>query len=279
MAMKFDALPEDCIASILSLTSPPDAGKSSAVSSAVRAAAESDLLWESFLPPDYRDVLSRLTSPVLYRSKKELFLRLCIPRLIDGGTKSFSLERSTSKKCYMLSARELSITWATNSLYWCWKPSLQSRFGEVAELITVCWLEIHGKISTRMLTPNTAYTAYLIVNFADRAYGLDYVPSEVLVEVDNHQSRGLIYLRPEEGKRKMPELILTCNRMEALRARVMKGEEKVAHERGDGWLEVELGEFHNDGSEKDVKMSLKEVKGEHLKGGLIVDGIELRPRC
>ena len=49
-------------------------------------------------------------------------------------------------------------------------------------------------------------------------------------------------------------------------------------EREDGWLEIELGEFYSDGSDEEVKMSLKEVKGEHLKYGLIVEGIELRPK-
>ncbi|GKD38325.1 F-box protein PP2-B15-like protein, partial [Tanacetum coccineum] len=44
------------------------------------------------------------------------------------------------------------------------------------------------------------------------------------------------------------------------------------------WLEIELGEFYNDGSsEKEVKMSLREVDGVRLKGGLLVEGIEIRP--
>lgn len=40
----------------------------------------------------------------------------------------FSLEKSTSKKCYMLSARDVSITWACNPLYWTWRPLVESRF-------------------------------------------------------------------------------------------------------------------------------------------------------
>ncbi|KAF5952119.1 hypothetical protein HYC85_010063 [Camellia sinensis] len=141
--MKLDDLPEDCITRILSRTSPQDACNSSLVSTVVNSAASSDLLWEGFLPSDYREILSRLVSPVVFRSKKELFHRLCSQLLIDGGkmttsilcysslncikSQAFWLERIRSKKCYMLSARELSITWSTNSLFWCWKPSLQSR--------------------------------------------------------------------------------------------------------------------------------------------------------
>ncbi|KAK6119061.1 hypothetical protein DH2020_047198 [Rehmannia glutinosa] len=56
------------------------------------------------------------------------------------------------------------------------------------------------------------------------------------------------------------------------------GVERVLCARGDGWLEVELGEFYNDGSEKEVKMEFREIKGEQLKGGLVVEGIELRPK-
>ncbi|KAL7235282.1 hypothetical protein ACSBR1_018725 [Camellia fascicularis] len=276
--MKLDDLPEDCITCILSRTSPQDACNSSLVSTVVNSAASSDLLWEGFLPSDYWEILSRLVSPVVFRSTKELFHRLCSQLLIDGGKKAFWLERIGSKKCYMLSARELSITWSTNSLYWCWKPSLQSRFGEVVELITISWLQIHGKMNTRMLSPNTLYKAYLIVDFAGRAYGLDSLPSEVSIEVGSYQSRGSIYLRRQERRRESLERVWILNRNEALRSRVVKGEERVPQERGDGWLEIELGEFYSDGSDKDVKMSLKEVKGEHLKGGLIVEGIELRPK-
>ena len=36
--------------------------------------------------------------------------------------------------------------------------------------------------------------------------------------------------------------------------------------------------FYNDEGDGEVKMCLMEVKGEHLKGGLIVEGIELRPK-
>ena len=83
----FNTLPEGCVSTILSLTSPPDASKSSLVSSIFRAAAESDVVWERFLPADYHDILSRLAEPLVVSSKKELFLRLCDPSLIDGGKK------------------------------------------------------------------------------------------------------------------------------------------------------------------------------------------------
>ena len=83
----FNKLPEGCVSIILSLTSPPDACKSSLVSPMFRAAAESDVVWERFLPADYHDILCRLVEPLVCSSRKEMFLRLCDPILIDGGSK------------------------------------------------------------------------------------------------------------------------------------------------------------------------------------------------
>lgn len=95
MADRFDlnALPEDCIANALSLTTPKDACRLSAVATTFRSAAHSDAVWERFLPSDYRQIISRSIdgSDSLIRkfdSKKELYLHLCDhPVLIDGGLK------------------------------------------------------------------------------------------------------------------------------------------------------------------------------------------------
>lgn len=156
------------------------------------------------------------------------------------------------------------------------------RFPEGVELVMVCWLEIKGNINTRMLSPRTTYGAYLIVNLAGRAFGLDSLPSEVSVKVGDHESKGIVYLRRNYANNRKQELemVLMRHRVETLRSRVDRGgQEHVLCERDDGWLEIELGEFYCDGvNDKEVTMCLREVKGEHLKGGLIVEGIELRPK-
>ncbi|KAL0384786.1 UNVERIFIED_CONTAM: F-box protein VBF [Sesamum radiatum] len=159
----------------------------------------------------------------------------------------------------MLSARELSIVWSTNPLCWCWKPLHQSRFPEAVELVMVCCLDIRGKINTRMLSPNTTYVAYLVIQLARRAFGLGALPFEVSVEVGDYKTHGRICMNRDE-----------CNSVETLH--------EGLHARNDGWLEVELGEFYNNGDEKEVKMEFKEIKGAQLKGGLVVEGIELRPK-
>ncbi|KAF5729275.1 hypothetical protein HS088_TW21G01438 [Tripterygium wilfordii] len=274
--MVLDQLPADCSANILSLTSPRDVGRFSVISSTLQSMADSDAVWNKFLPSDWQQILCRLVNSVDYSSKKDLFLRLCIPQLIDGGKKTFSLEKATGRKCYMLSARDLSITWAHNPLYWSWKRCPDSRFPEVAELRTVWWLEINGSINTSLLSPETVYGAYFILKLADRAYGLDSLPSEVSVEVGTLKSQGSVYLRRQDSAKQCKVYFL--NPVEAPRTRVTEGEIRTLKKRQDGWMEVELGSFYNDGSIGEVKMSLKEVKGHHLKGGLIVGGIELRPK-
>lgn len=58
-----------------------------------------------------------------------------------------------------------------------------------------------------------------------------------------------------------------------------EGEAAVLRERGGGWLELELGEFFNEaGDDGAVKMELRETQGGHWKKGLIIHGIEIRPK-
>lgn len=87
------ALPEDCIATALSLTSPKDACRLSAVAATFRSASQSDAVWARFLPSDYHNLISRAVDGsdsllAKFHSKKELYLHLCDhPIVIDGGRK------------------------------------------------------------------------------------------------------------------------------------------------------------------------------------------------
>ncbi|CAI9768948.1 unnamed protein product [Fraxinus pennsylvanica] len=211
-----------------------------------------------------------------FSSKKDLFFKLSAPLLIDGGNKTFAIDKYTNKKCYMLSARELSITWASDPLCWSWKPLPHSRFSKGVELIMIWWLEIYGKINTRMLSKNTTYGAYLVIKLANRAFGLDLLPSEVSIEVGDYKSMRETYLRGNELEKQDMERDFMEHKIDG--SSDCEAEECILHMRDDGWLEVELGEFYCDGNDREVKMSFKEVKGEHLKGGLLVEGIEIRPK-
>ncbi|CAO2836756.1 unnamed protein product [Amaranthus hypochondriacus] len=281
-------LPEDWVSTILSLSNPRDVCRTAAACSELRLAAQSDFVWESFLPHDYIHILARAADSSLLLacgSKKDLFFALCNSLLIDGGNKIFRLDRLTGLKSYVLSARDLSIAWATNPIYWSWKKLHISRFSESVELRTTSWLEIQGNIKIKMLSPNITYGAYLIFNISQFAYGLDIMPIEISLKVGNNLvCYNTVYLRQDHEKKHQIQWLLYYNRTEMLISRVYQGPERnvpvLPGVRNDGWMEIELGQFFCDeccSDEEIVKMSLMEIKGHHLKGGLIVEGIEIRP--
>ncbi len=86
-----------------------------------------------------------------------------------------------------------------------------------------------------------------------------------------------MYLSRPKNEKQYLENIHYVNRIKTLRSNVFEEREGL-DERKDGWIEIGLGYFYNDQGDEEVKMCLKEVKGEHLKGGLIVEGIEIRPK-
>ena len=53
-------------------------------------------------------------------------------------------------------------------------------------------------------------------------------------------------------------------------------------EKREGWMEVELGDFFNVGGEKEkekeVEIGVYEVKSGGWKAGILVQGIEIRPK-
>ncbi|KAF3786658.1 F-box protein PP2-B7 [Nymphaea thermarum] len=70
-------LPENCVSHVLSLMSPREVFRSSAIPTSFQSAANSDYVLEKVLPPALPELLSRAVSPVCFSSKMELFFRLC----------------------------------------------------------------------------------------------------------------------------------------------------------------------------------------------------------
>ncbi|KAF8110360.1 hypothetical protein N665_0085s0085 [Sinapis alba] len=269
-------LPEACIANILSFTTPADTFSSASVSLVFQLAGDSDFVWEKFLPSGYSHVISRFTHPNL-SSKKELYRCLCESVLIDNGRKIFKIDKLSGKITYVLSARDLSITWSDQRHYWSWSHRSDSRFSEAVQLIMTDWLEITGKIKTGALSPNTSYGAYLVMKVTERAYGLDLVPAETWVKVGNDEKKtNTSYLSCLDDKKQLMERLFYGHREQRMATKELRV-------RGDGWMEIELGEFETGGKgdendDKEVVMSLTEVKGYQLKGGIVIDGIEVRPK-
>ncbi|KAL5068534.1 hypothetical protein RYX36_019421 [Vicia faba] len=295
--LEFHDLPEGCIENVLSFTTPQDVARLSLVSSTFKSAAESDSVWDKFLPADYRSIIAQSETDVddclSSLSKKDLYVNLTQkPILIDGGKKSFQLDKVDGKKCYMLSARSLFIVWGDTPRYWTWISLPDSRFSEVAELVSVCWFEIRGWINTSMLSPQTLYGAYLVFKTSGSGtYGFEYQPVEasIVIAGGDHVERN-VFLDAERGRRLRYQIVPRrfrtgiFSRAPFVEAPVAPTEsvedmQKYPKDRADGWLEMELGEFFNEGGDdKEVEIGVYEVKGGGWKGGLVVQGIEIRPK-
>ncbi|XP_038880064.1 F-box protein PP2-B10-like [Benincasa hispida] len=279
----FSSLPEGVVAKILSLTTPPDACRSSAVSRTFHAAAQSDIVWNEFLPTDWELLISRrkpgkIKFDPISSPKKDIFFSLCYnPVLIDDGNKSLSLEKWSGKKRIMLGARDLSVVWGDTSGYWTWEHRLESRFAEVAVLVNVWWLEIRGRISCRMLSPKTTYAVYFVFNMRRcYYYGFDIDPADATVGIlgtENHRRSVCLdpYLDNPQGRRRHAPWMMRPQ------SEGMSGLERP-QKRHDGWFEIELGEFESGDGDDEVEMALKELKGSSDKSGLVVEGIEIRPK-
>ncbi|XP_071940705.1 putative F-box protein PP2-B12 [Coffea arabica] len=292
----FQFLPEGCVSNIISLTSPQDACGASVISVGFKSASESDTVWEKFLPSDYKEIISNSVSPLNYATKKHLYFHLChSPILINNGKLSFWISKSTGKKCYMLRASELCIAWKDTPRYWSWTSLPESRFPEVAELVDVCWLDIRGNMPTRLLSLKTNYAAYLVFKTTENSYGLEAVAkasvsfaattgtsSSSAETSDVFEPEGdSVYLKTPAyahdvryGRR--------WRHMLPRRIRRPRSEDeidgRVPRQRNDGWQELLLGEFLNDEGDGDIDIKVSETKILNWKRGLILEGIELRPK-
>nr|XP_023897416.1 F-box protein PP2-B10-like [Quercus suber] len=258
----FAELPEGCIANILSWTTPKDAGRACAFYPLFRAAADHHCPICDSLEFPFSETPLRL-----YPSLSDN------PILIAGATESIFLDKLSGKKCYLLSARELSIIWGNGDTpqYWNWiSLPEESRFPDVAELRFVWWFDISGRMSTSMLSPKTNYAAYLVFKRTDRAYGFDDPPPRASVGTTGggevHQQTvglGLSVMEPKQQDRIEPPPQQHASRPK---------------QREDGWLEIELGQFFTEGGENDeLQIRLTEVEAGNVKTGLIVEGIEIMP--
>ncbi|CAI9271357.1 unnamed protein product [Lactuca saligna] len=226
------------------------------------SAAYSEAFWKGLLPPDYKEIIERAVSPLGFASKKELYFCLSDSHiLLDRGYLSFQLDMESGKKSYMLGAKELLIDWQDEPRYWEWGHTLKSRFSEVCILKSVCWLSIRGKIASVMLSPYTTYVAYLVFRTTSNSEGLS-VPAKTMVRFGGiKMETENVYLQRPKASEKWQE------------------NDVFPHRRKDGWMEIKLGEFeYNEGDVGEIEMAFEEVKRLNWKHGLIVEGIELRPK-
>uniref|UniRef100_A0A803LG12 F-box domain-containing protein n=2 Tax=Chenopodium quinoa TaxID=63459 RepID=A0A803LG12_CHEQI len=282
---RINNLPDESIATVISFTTPRDACRVATLSTAFSVVADSNIVWNRFLPSDYREIILRASNVDHHAllldnvPKKDLFMYLADnPLLIDHGLMTVSLEKSTGKKCCTLSARKLRISWADSTTYWQWWLAEdflpRSRFAEVARLLYVCWFEIKGEIKTSMLSPNTKYGAYLVFHVSSSAWNFYDYPVDAVIETSGGQVvTGRVYLDPRRGG-----IVDEGYELVPL-AGAEDPEEGVnlPKLRVDEWIEVEIGEFFTGDKDELVTFSLMEILTGALKGGLVIEGIEIRP--
>ncbi|XP_074334175.1 F-box protein PP2-B10-like [Apium graveolens] len=266
----FTGLPEECLVDTVSLTTPADACRLALVASSLRLIVDSDAVWERFLPSDYQQfVINAMTQRGHNRdllsnsSKKELYQYMCDhPLLTNDGGMSTSLDKWTGNWCFMIAARKLRIPGADNEQNWRWAPDSNSRFSKAIVLINTTRLDIHGKINTRLLSPGITYMTYLVYKSTFTILGFEDQSIRVSVGIIGEECiHGLVCLDP----RKMVQLTNVS---------------VPPRTRKDGWLEIELAEYHNkEGEYRELGIGLKEVtRNKLLQCGLIIQGLEIRPK-
>ncbi|XAR48861.1 hypothetical protein NMG60_11031826 [Bertholletia excelsa] len=182
---------------------------------------------------------------------------------------SFFLEKESGKKCFILGARSLRIAWGDHPEYWGWTCGARSRFSQMARLRAVFWLEITGRVDTQFLSPKTTYAAYLVYDLEGRSYGLESLPMKGLVRFVGESG--------DDGDEIDPNTVYL--KLGSSEPAQMPGNIFLPHKRKAGWLEIELGEIFNDQEiEREVEMRFLGSDGLYWKSGLVVEGLELRPK-
>uniref|UniRef100_A0A803LPA0 F-box domain-containing protein n=1 Tax=Chenopodium quinoa TaxID=63459 RepID=A0A803LPA0_CHEQI len=237
-------LPDESIATVISFTTPRDACHIATLSTTFNnVVGNSDIVWDRFLPPNYREIVLRASNVDHVHlldtlSKKDLYMYLADNSLLlDQGLM-------------------LGITWGERPSYW---------HLLVRHVIPRLRFEIKGGITTSMLSPNTRYAAYLVFDVTNRSIWDIYdFPIEVTIETSGGEVvTGMACLDP-------------CRREGG------EGPEgnnvKLSKKRIDGWVEVEIGEFYTREEDEQVTFSLMEIENGFAKGSLVVQGIEIRPK-
>lgn len=136
-----------------------------------------------------------------------------------------------------------------------------------------------------MLSKNSTYSVYLVFKVAREAYGLEHPEQNTSVLLGGIKSARRVCLDgyDSDGEDRASEFYHSLPSGSLLRPKRRNRLEipqnvLLPKERADGWKELELGMFHNDeGEDGEVCISLAETSST-LKIGLIVQGVEIRPK-
>ncbi|KAL4567174.1 hypothetical protein LXL04_022748 [Taraxacum kok-saghyz] len=169
------------------------------------------------------------------------------------------LSEMNGKKTIMVSAKGAVYNYSDVTLFKT-KPSAQSRFQEVIEVLSSQVLRINCKIESQMISQDTDYVCYLVFKLSEKCRGL-HCPIRVrdLIRKNNKEGE-YFYFRPPTP----------WNLHDNIRAPAA---------RADGWMEVNLWSINiNRQPINDIfRLNLKLISYEGTMSGLIICGLEFRP--
>ncbi|KAJ9556384.1 hypothetical protein OSB04_010998 [Centaurea solstitialis] len=208
---------------------------------------------------DCQEIINRSESNTRNASKEDLYFLLFKGILIDNGKKLFLLSKENGKKCHMLPAKEVIYNPSNVKLYNI-KPQDQSRFGESVEILSRHELGIKCNIEKQMLSLDTTYACFLVFKLSEKCRGLKCPV----------KARDLLPHKTERTK------IISFTSPSTVNLDKVKWIPKL---REDGWMEVIVWETMFDAHNSEfIPMDLKLISFEGTMFGLIVCGIEFRPR-
>ncbi|GMN62512.1 hypothetical protein TIFTF001_031596 [Ficus carica] len=255
--MEITQLPEECISHIISFTTPRDTCRSSLVSPLFRSASDSDVVWKKFLPSDYRDVVVYQSSTTLNSmTKKALYFHLCDnPIIIGDGKMGTRVEigievGSGSGFGFGMGSRTKTESWSEIPIlvlvvepY----PTLQLDHGRKlfcfwARGLSISWGDTPEYWQWTSIPDSSLQHVGAVLRINQFSF--------VSISKEERIGEGLSMVQDSGRNIDGPK----------------------PRDRGDGRKEIELGEFYDeDGEDGSVFCG-------HIKSGLIVVGVELRPR-
>ncbi|KAK4283149.1 hypothetical protein QN277_000133 [Acacia crassicarpa] len=252
-------IPESCISSLLMNFDPPDICKLARVNRAFHRASSADFIWESKLPSTYKFLAQKVLSDhdIETMTKKEIYAKLCHPNLIHGSTKEIWLDKCSGQVCLLISSKSLKITGIDDRRYWNYIPTDESRFGSIAYLQQMWWVEVVGEVELEF--PIGTYSLFFRLQLGKASKRLGRRVCNV-AQVHGWDIKPVRFqLSTSDGHKSLTEYFLNKS-----------GE----------WAHYHVGDFVVESPNKPIKIkfSLAQIDCTHSKGGLSVDCAFICPK-
>ncbi|XP_006362593.1 protein PHLOEM PROTEIN 2-LIKE A1-like isoform X2 [Solanum tuberosum] len=207
------------------------------------------------LPYYLNEILKEADSPleIDILSTERLYEQLYNGVHLKQNKKKYWIDRTNNANCFMLYAKDLSITWGEDNRYWDWvdiKETSDEKF-LAAELKTVCWLEVCGRFDTEALAPEKLYEVVFMVKIKENADGLESITLRLII--------------PNKSSNDVTVNLMNVTEREK-------------------WIEVPVGEFFTISEIKrkkkreEIEIFLYETEKLNCKQGLVIKGIVIRPK-